>query len=105
MKWNHNGITYRRGCYETLIAQYDGKGVWFINRGLMTQQTMKSCFKRLGEFLGASSVEVKPMWNEDDSATETNVVVVDRMYDGSYKFYRELKDDHWESIPVEEVLK
>ena len=107
MKWNHNGVTYRRGCYEGLIARYDGKGAWFCNRGLMTQQTMKACFKRLGEYLGASSVEVKPMWNEDDDCTtETNIVVVDRMSDGSYKVYREPQEgEHWEPVPFEEAMK
>lgn len=54
MKWNHNGITYRRGCYETLIAQYDGKGVWFVNRGLMTQQTMKSTIDGIKKHTGGS---------------------------------------------------
>lgn len=86
MKWNHNGIMYRRGCYECLIAQYDGKGPWYANDCLMTQQTMKSSFKRLGEHLGAQSIEVKPLYDEDDKPTEKTVCAFMRMYDGTYRF-------------------
>lgn len=86
MKWNHNGITYRRGCYEVLAAQYDGKGPWYVNDHQMTQQSMKSCFKKLGEYLNAQSVEVKPLYGEDDNATETEICVFMRYYDGRYRF-------------------
>lgn len=86
MKWNHNGTMYRRGCYKCLIAQYDGKGPWYANDTMMTQQTMKSSFKMLGEYLGAKSIEVKPLYDEDDNPTETKVCAFMRMYDGSYRF-------------------
>lgn len=89
MKWNHNGIAYRRGYYECLIAQYDGKGPWYYSSGIQTQQSMKSGFKRLGEHLGAQSVEVKPLYDEDDNPTEKTVCAFMRMYDGSYRFYED----------------
>lgn len=89
MKWNHNGITYRRGCYESLIAQYDGKGPWYANGPLMTQQSMKSCFKRLGDELNAQGVEVKPLYDDDDNATEIEIRVFTRLSDGLYRFHDE----------------
>ena len=98
MKWNHNGIKYRRGCYEVLIAQFDGKGSWFVNRAMQTQQSMKANFKRLGEFLGASSVEVKKLYDDDDNITETNVIIADRHYDGRYRFYWADHDGNWNLI-------
>lgn len=87
MKWNHNGITYPRGCYETLVAQFDGKGPWYCNIPMMTQQSMKSCFKALGEYLGAESVEVKPLWNEDDSPAVQKTRDFIKRYNGTYDFF------------------
>lgn len=86
MKWNNNGIAYRRGCYEPLIAQFDGKGHWYCNTALMTQQTMKSFFKELGEHLGAERIEVKPLWDENDNPTVTETMDFMKKYDGSYTF-------------------
>ena len=86
MKWNNNGIKYPRGCYECLIAQYDGKGPWFCNIPMMTQQSMKCCFKALGEHLGAEHVEVKPLYDESDNPTEKETRDFMRKYDGSYIF-------------------
>ena len=89
MKWKHNGIMYRRGCYEILIAQYDGQGPWYANDPQMTQQSMRSCFKMLGEHLNAQSVEVKPLYDEDDNPTETKICVFMRYYSGEYRFREE----------------
>lgn len=86
MKWNHNGIIYCRGCYEVLIAQFDGKGPWYCNIPMMTQQSMRTCFKALGEYLGAESVEVKHLWSEDDTPSETKTRDFMRRYDGTYIF-------------------
>lgn len=86
MKWNNNGIAYRRGCHEALIAQYDGKGPWYCNIPMMTQQCMKGCFKELGEYLGAESVEVKHLFDEDDAPTENETMDFMRKYDGTYIF-------------------
>lgn len=48
MKWNNNGITYRRGYYGVLIAQYDGKGAWYCNATMMTQQsTIQEVWERM----------------------------------------------------------
>lgn len=86
MKWNNNGITYRRGCYEVLIAQYDGKGAWYCNAAMMTQQSMKACFKALGEYLGANTVEVKYLYDDNDAPTEATTTDFMKKYDGTYMF-------------------
>lgn len=86
MKWNHNGITYRRGCYEALIAQFDEKGPWYCSIPMATQRTMRSCFKELGEYLGAESVEVKHLWEEDGTPTEKETRDFMQRYDGTYIF-------------------
>lgn len=74
MKWNTNGITFRRGCYECLIAQFDGSGPWWSLGAIATQQTMKSEFRRLGNHLGAASCEVKALYDDSDNETEQNVL-------------------------------
>ena len=89
MKWKHNGITYPRGSYEALIARYNSDGAWFVARGLMTQQTMRSSFKALGEALNAHSIEVKRLYDDNDNETETEVIVFMKRYDGRYTFYLE----------------
>ena len=73
MKWITNGIEFRRGCHECLIARYDGAGCWWALGAIATQQTMKAEFKRLGEYLGASRCEVKKLYDEDDDQTEWDV--------------------------------
>lgn len=86
MKWNNNGIKYRRGCYEVLIAQYDGQGPWYCNIPMMTQQSMKMCFKELGYYLNAKSIEVKNLWDDNDNNTETETRDFMKKYDGTYIF-------------------
>lgn len=81
MKWNKNGIQFRRGCYETLIAQFDGCGNWWTFGGMATQQTMRSMFKRLGEYFGASHCEVKALFDDNDLETEESVVYFRFSYD------------------------
>ena len=91
MKWNHSGITYRRGCYEVLVARYDGKGPWYANDCTMTQQSMRACFKRLGEHLNAQSVEVKRLYDEDDKPTEPMICAFIKFSDDTYRFRENLK--------------
>lgn len=82
MKWNNNGIKYNRGCHECLIAQYDSKGPWWSLGACATQQTMKSEFKRLGEYLNASACEVKLLYDDNDVEAENNVVSFRFNYSG-----------------------
>ena len=87
MKWNHNGITYRHGCYECLIARYDDTETWFTPRAQQTQQSAKSNFKRLGELFEAKKCEVQLMYNDSDEWTHDNIIVFDFMYSGECRFY------------------
>ena len=75
MKWiNKEGVKFNRGDYEGLMAKFDNWDVWFCMRAMATQQTQKSAFKSLGEYLGATSCEVRYMWDEEGNARENNVV-------------------------------
>lgn len=74
MKWKTNGIQFRRGCHECLIAQFNGCGCWWGLGAMATQQTMKSEFKRLGDYLGATLCEVKELYDENDNETEQDVI-------------------------------
>lgn len=102
MKWNNNGIQYKRGCYECLIAKYDESPIWFTPRAQQTQQSQKSNFKRLGELLEASKVEVMPMYGDDDEWTQETIVVFDFMYSGECKFYALREDGAMMPIKIEQ---
>lgn len=90
MKWNNNGIKYERGNYECLIARYNDTGYWVCVRADATQQTQKSNFKDLGEFLSASKCEVKHLYDVDDELTETNIILIDNLkaYGGGFAFWK-----------------
>lgn len=91
MKWINNGIQYKRGCYECLIAQFNHCGCWFTLRAMATQQTQKSDFKRLAEYLEdeITVCEVKKLYDDNDNFTvdESEIIVFDFHYDGSCHFY------------------
>lgn len=103
MKWINNGVAYKRGCYESLIAKFDDTPVWFTTNAIQTQQSMKFNFKRLGELFEANKCEVKPMYNESDEWTEENIVVFDFMYSGECKFYHLNEDGSMVLINIEEA--
>ena len=88
MKWIHNGVKYERGNHEFLIAKYDDVDVWFtVRANIITQQSQKSNFKRLGEYLEANKIEVLPMYNEKDEWTKENIVVFDFHSSGECMFW------------------
>lgn len=88
MKWINNGIEYKRGNHEFLIAKYDDVDVWFVTRAnIITQQAQKSGFRKLGEYLEAKKVEVMKMYDDNDEWAQENIVVYDTDCDGNYKFY------------------
>lgn len=89
MKWIKNGIEFKRGDYFCLIAKYDTRPEWFAVRAAATQQTQKADFKRLGEYLGASVVEVKEAYDDDEKPVENGVILFDdmRAYGGGFTFW------------------
>lgn len=89
MRWINNGIKYLRGDYECLIAQFNGIGCWFTLRASATQQTQKSEFKRLANYLDdeITICEVKKMYDDNDNLVEHDIIVFDFYYDGSCHFF------------------
>lgn len=102
MKWMTNGVMFRRGCYECLIARFDDTPAWYTTRAMQTQQSQKSNFKRLGELLGAAKCEVKLMYNEDDTWTEENILVFDFRSSGECKFYTLHEDGSMEPVSLKQ---
>ena len=99
MKWIHNGIQYKRGCHEFLIAKYDDVDVWFVTRAnIATQQTQRAMFKELGEYMGAEKCEVLPMYDDKDEWTKENIVVFDRNSEGKYLFWELFEDGSMRKI-------
>lgn len=84
MKWENNGITYKRGNYEVLVARYDDSDFWFMPRALMTQQRAKHRFLELGKAIGAKRVEVREV---GDAKVITNDIVVFDEWRGTFKFW------------------
>lgn len=89
MKWIKNGIEFKRGDYVCLIAKYDTRPEWFAVRATATQQTQKSNFKDLGEYLNAGVVEVKEAYDDDENPVEKNVLLFDnkKAYGGGFSFW------------------
>ena len=101
MKWIHNGVKYERGNHEFLIAKFDDTDVWFtVRANIATQQTQKSLFKRLGEYLEASKCEVLPMYGADDEWAKENIVVFDFMSSGNCLFWNLNEDGSMVKIDV-----
>lgn len=88
MKWIHNGVKYERGNHEFLIAKYDDAEVWFTVRAdIITQQSQKALFKKLGEYMGANKVEILPMYNDTGEWTKEHIVVFDFRSSGECMFW------------------
>lgn len=89
MKWIKNGIEFKRGDYIALIAKFDTRPEWFAVRATATQQTQKANFKALGEYFGATVVEVKEAYDDDEKPVEKGVILFDNMsaYSGGFKFW------------------
>ena len=101
MKWINNGIKYERGNHEFLIAKYDDTEVWFtVRANIITQQSQKSLFKRLGEYLGANKCEVLPMYNDEGEWVKGDIVVFDFMSSGECRFWNLNDDGSMEKIDV-----
>ena len=90
MKWITNGVSFRRGNWETLIAKFDNSKMWLAVGACCTADTFKASIRRLAQSYGASTVEVKPLWDENDRPTEPRENVV------SFKL---LSEGYWFYIP------
>lgn len=99
MKWTHNGIRYERGNHEFLIAKFDDTELWFaVRANIATQQTLRSLFKRLGEYFNANKCEVLPMYDDHDEWSKEPIVVFDFMSSGECRFWSLAQDGSMKEI-------
>lgn len=59
-----------------LIAKFDNSRKWLENGAICTVQDFRSDVRRLAQVYGAKEVELKPLFDEDDNATEKREDVV-----------------------------
>lgn len=90
IKWITNDVSFRRGNWETLIARFDNSKKWLMNGSCCTADTFKASIRRLAQEFGASVVEVKYLWNQDEKPTEDRTNVVN---------YKKLSSGYWFYIP------
>lgn len=92
LKWTMNGVTFERSNYRPVIARFDNSRCWFSLAACCcgtTTSSFRSEIRRLANEYGASSVELKYFYDDNDTQTETNVV--DFLYLSSgYIFRNEL---------------
>lgn len=90
LKWITNGVSFNRGNYEELIAKFDNSKKWLKLGAYTTTSGFKSSIRNLAEAYGASVVEIKALWDEDEKPTEDreNVVNYGKLSEG-YWFYIE----------------
>ena len=89
-KWITNGVSFNRGNYEDLIAKFDNSRKWLKVGAYCTTSSFKSSIRNLAEVFGASVIEIKPLWDENEQPTEDRTNVVN---------YRKLSDGYWFYIP------
>ena len=77
LKWKiAERIQFSRGNYMRLIAKFDNSHKWLENGAICTVQDFRSDVRRLARAYGAKEVELKPLFDEDDKATEKRENVV-----------------------------
>ena len=78
IKWITNGVSFRRGNYETLIAKFDNSKTWLGLGAYCTTQTFKEEIRHLAQDFGAKVIELKPGFYKDDNGlyyrTEKDVI-------------------------------
>ncbi len=75
------------GCHKSR-GKYIVTGEWYTLAAIATQQTMRSEIKRLGEFFGLKTCEVKCLYDENDRETEAVVECLFK-HDGMPRFLRQ----------------
>lgn len=92
LKWTMNGVTFQRSNYRPLIARFDNSKCWLAVPAITTTSGFRSLIRQLAADFGASTVELKYFYDEEDRQTETEVVCFDRRYseekDQSYYVFR-----------------
>lgn len=84
MKWNiDKDISFKRGVYMGLMCQFDNSGYWFTYAASMTTSSYKTVFRKLGQYVRASKISVKPF---DEKLKPIDILQID----GQWIFRNEL---------------
>lgn len=89
LRWKISGeVKFSRGNYMRLIAKFDNSRKWIENGAICTVQDFRSDVRKLAQVYGAKEVELKPLFDEDDKATEKRENVVQFLQLSSGYFFR-----------------
>ena len=102
IKWTADGISFRRGNYETLVARLDNCNKWVLVGAICSTSAFKSDIRRFAQTFGSTEVEIKPLYKDDKLTVSPSECVAFRSYgDGRYYIFREGKDQNIEVTPEE----
>lgn len=73
IKWITNGVSFRRGNYEPLIARFDNTRCWLSYNACTTASGFRAVIRKLADEYGAKMVEIKYLYDEDDNVTEDDI--------------------------------
>lgn len=78
MKWIRNNVTTERGNYRCLLAKFDTSDYWFCYDANAWTGRQIMAFRKAASLLGASKIEIKYQYDENDqpSEPEENIVTV-----------------------------
>lgn len=89
MKWNMNDVTFNRSNYRPVIARFNNSKCWLTVGAMTTTSSARSSIRSLAQEYGASFVELKYFYDDNDKQTEENVVDFLKLSD-RYIFRNEL---------------
>lgn len=78
MKWIRNNVTTERGNYRCLLAKFDTSDYWFCYDANAWTGRQIMAFREAASQLGASTIEIKYQYDENDqlSEPEENIVTI-----------------------------
>lgn len=81
IKWTANGISFRRGNYQDLIARLDNCSKWVAVGAICSTQTFKADIRAFAQKYDASEIEIRPYYDDDGKPTigRRDVVAIRRL--------------------------
>ena len=78
MKWIRNNVTTERGNHRSLIAKFDTSDYWFCYYANAWTGRQFTVFREVARMFGASTIEIKYQYDENDqlSEPEENIVTI-----------------------------
>ena len=78
MKWIRNNVTTERGNYRCLLAKFDTSDYWFCYDANAWTGRQIMAFRKAASLLGASTIEIKYQYDENDklSEPEENIITI-----------------------------